>query len=726
MIFRLKQVQPIVILFGLLILMMFPVQAQDSAILLGTGETAAGTFGADNRSDVYRFDADAGSTVAVTVTSEVVSVAVLLTDSNGTTLGEAVSDAGSAVISDVTIETAGQFLVTVFALAESGEYQIVLAVEGTEVEATEAPTEAPAEVTAEATEVVVEETPAATGNGDVVTTFEPSTDILINNGMEVRLQWDTEVDLNLEVRDPRGNTLYYDSRTSPVGGSFGFDANGLCEVISSAPAESATWQPGFLPSGSYEILVFYRQSCADVAQAVSFALSVTVNGQPLDAIEGVIQPPPANTVDSVYLANFVVATDGTATINAGGAYPDTAINQLPVPAAELTANAVAVTRDVAVQGAIFEAQDYIAYTFGAQADEVLSISMNATSGNLDTLLQLVDPNGNLIAVNDDSNGTNSLINNIRIVQTGNYVIVATRYGKDIGGTEGEFELVVSETSAALPPAVANLNLPAGSIEVFLTWATNHDLQLLVRDPVGQSVYDDEPTVTSGGLLAANGNVNCQATADGNPVSYIYWPLGLARPGTYETEVWFQNTCDDTRIAEFNLTIVVNDQVVVVERQVINIGDKYVITFTIGNDGTTTAGQGGFTSNGIASLSEDIANETVLPIQPGTPINASITVDNVFDVYTFEGSADQTVTIFMQQTSQTLDTNLFLIDANGIQVAANDDADPAQITGVQQRPTDSLISNFTLPADGEYRIVATRYGTRYGGTIGTYRLTLQTN
>src|SRR5690606_25695605 len=101
--------------------------------------------------------------------------------------------------------------------------------------------------------------------------------------------------------------------------------------------------------------------------------------------------------------------------------------------------------------------------------------------------------------------------------------------------------------------------------------------------------------------------------------------------------------------------------------------------TIANDATATVGQGGFTSEGIAALADEIATDTMLPIQPGTPINASITVDNVFDVYTFQGSADQTVTIFMQATSQTLDTSLYLIDANGIQIAANDDADPAQIT-----------------------------------------------
>jgi hypothetical protein len=67
-----------------------------------------------------------------------------------------------------------------------------------------------------------------------------------------------------------------------------------------------------------------------------------------------------------------------------------------------------------------------------------------------------------------------------------------------------------------------------------------------------------------------------------------------------------------------------------------------------------------------------------------------------------------------------------VDANGLELVQNDDADETQIIGEQARSTDSLISNFTLPADGVYRIVATRFGTIFGSTLGTYRLTLQVN
>ncbi|MFP4323896.1 MAG: hypothetical protein ACLFTK_15685, partial [Anaerolineales bacterium] len=79
-------------------------------------------------------------------------------------------------------------------------------------------------------------------------------------------------------------------------------------------------------------------------------------------------------------------------------------------------------------------------------------------------------------------------------------------------------------------------------------------------------------------------------------------------------------------------------------------------------------------------------------------------------------------ISMQRTSGTLDTALYLIDPTGLQVANNDDIgtiDPA--TG--ERDTNSLIDGVTLDQDGTYYIIATHYGLQYGGTIGTFNLTL---
>jgi uncharacterized protein YfaP (DUF2135 family) len=683
----------------LLLPAVLPLAAQEAPIGLSPNAPVEGSFGDGNAFDVYALTVTDAGAYSFKVESAAAELAIALLDVSGNTLGEASISAGTAAF-DVADLAAGRYLVSV--AGSSGSYTLSVTTES-----------------ASASE------PAGTGAQDVATTFEIPADVLMNSGMEVRLAWSAPVDLNLEVRDPRGNTLYFDSRTSATGGSFGFDANGLCELITETPVETATWLPGFLPGGSYEILVFYRQSCTQPATDVDFTLNVTVNGTTLPTLQARIAPPASANQDSVYVANFIVADDASGVLNEGGAYPDTAINQLPRAFADLQIGAVAVEREIPVQGAIFESQDYVSYAFEATADEVLGFSATASSGNLDTLLQIVDPNGNLIAVNDDANfSTNSSLSGVRILQTGTYLAVVTRYGKEIGGTEGEFQFVISQANASLDPELASLNLPDGDIQVYLTWNTGADLQLLVRDPVGQSVYDDTPQVNSGGLLASDGNVNCVA-ANGSPVSYIYWPVSLLRPGIYETEVWFQNTCNDTQPVEFTLTIVVRGQVIAVERQLPTIGDRYLISFEVQADGTAVAGAGGFISAGSSILNYQA--ETPLPIMPNQAVNGAITLENAFDVYGFQAQAGQVVTISMQAgAGTTLDTNLFLISPSGVQIVNNDDADPALVIGNEGRTTDSLISVFTIPADGQYLILATRFGTIYGGTVGGYQLSLQFN
>nr|MCU0474789.1 PPC domain-containing protein [Anaerolineae bacterium] len=102
---------------------------------------------------------------------------------------------------------------------------------------------------------------------------------------------------------------------------------------------------------------------------------------------------------------------------------------------------------------------------------------------------------------------------------------------------------------------------------------------------------------------------------------------------------------------------------------------------------------------------------------GQTVNGNITLENKFDVYTFEGTAGQVISINMIRTQGTsLDTKLFLISPSLFEVADNDDAAP----GVT---TDSAITRFTLPETGRYTILATHYGTIYGVTTGPYSLTL---
>jgi hypothetical protein len=679
-----------------LLLGLLPViQAQTAAVPLTSDTPVTGTLDADNIAQVYVFTAATPDTVSLTAVSDSL-LALLLTDETGAIIAQIASAEGGATLETV-LPDAGVYFVTVFrapaeTAADAAAYELTLTLAGGgETAATPVPTEA-----------------TATSNAPI--TYTLPQEILIQSGMEVRLEWTAQVDLNLEVRDPFGFPLFWDSRSTDIGGNFGFDANGLCERIAEVPVETATWTPGFLPTGSYEILVFYRQSCVTPNPTVPFTITTTVNGTVLNVINGSLTAP-LQGQDSVYVANFVVNADGTATINQGGVYPDTSLRVLPADGQALISAAQPIQRDTPTTGAIVGAQPYQTYSFEAAANEVVSISLNRVSGGLDTLLQVIDSAGNLVEVSDDAAGsTNSALTNLRLVSAGTYTIVATRYGKEIGGTEGEFELLLTGASGQLPAEVANLNLPQGAIGISLVWNTSADLQLLVRDPVGDAVFDDEPQVNSGGILAAQGNVNC-VRAEGTPVSYIYWPNGLLRPGTYEIEVWFQSTCNDTTPVDFTLTTLVNNEVVITERQRPQADQRFVVSFTVSNDNTAERGEGGFISNSSTTIPYR-EESPIIAATIGQPASGQITPDNYFDVYVFDGTIGQTVTISMNATSQTLDPKLFLIAPSGAEAAQNDDAE----AGVNKN---SLIQNYELEEDGQYVIIATRYALSFGGTVGSY-------
>lgn len=544
--------------------------------------------------------------------------------------------------------------------------------------------------------------------------------VLLAGGIEIRLTWAASVDMNLEVRDPLGNALRFNARETNNGGTFGLDANAFCQNLVSPATETASWAGGFVPSGSYEILVFYRQSCTQSPQPAAFAVDVTVNGTPLPTVQAELSPPLPNQA-SVYIASFTVSTEGTASLGLSGVYPDSSLNILPAAPGTILAQAQPIERGSTITGALYGAQPYLAYSFEAAADEVVTINLEATSGSLDTLLQLIDSAGNLVAVNDDANAsTNSQLANQRLVTAGRYTIVATRYGKEIGGTEGTFSLSISEGVTSVPASIADLPLIAGDIQVVLAWTTSADLQLLVRDPSGEAVYDDRDSVRSGGLMSVKGNINC-VRAPGNPYSYIYWPQGVLPPGTYEIEVWYQDECRDTAPTTFDLVVIVAGRPVLVERQTPTFGQRYVISFTVAADRTARAGRGGYIGGNSTTL--NYASVTPIAISLNQQVLGTISSDKPFDVYAFNGRTGQVVNILMANSSGTLDTKLFLVGPSGREVADNDDAGAASPTG---RGTDAVISNFTLPEDGQYLVIATRFATIFGGTQGGYTLLVQGN
>ena len=299
---------------------------------------------------------------------------------------------------------------------------------------------------------------------------------------------------------------------------------------------------------------------------------------------------------------MVLEPSGAWTLVNGGVNAGLDVSLFQSQIADATPIAVGTT----VTGTITNSAPAQVYSFEATSGMTVSIDMPALNGSLDSYLVLLGPDNTPLVSNDDRDEATAdagIDRNLTV--DGTYTIIATRYGLTIGGTEGDFNLVVTAVEPTTDATGtdttgdvtgtetgATADLPQGAIEVTLSWLTNADMQLLIRDPAGDSIFDDLPESRSGGILAADGNVGCIEPTT-TPVSYIYWPPNRLLPGVYEIEVWYQNNCDDTTPVNFALTVDVQEQTVINTTQPINVDDRYMITFTVGTDGTTVAGPGGF-------------------------------------------------------------------------------------------------------------------------------------
>ncbi|MEL6307142.1 MAG: PPC domain-containing protein [Chloroflexota bacterium] len=100
---------------------------------------------------------------------------------------------------------------------------------------------------------------------------------------------------------------------------------------------------------------------------------------------------------------------------------------------------------------------------------------------------------------------------------------------------------------------------------------------------------------------------------------------------------------------------------------------------------------------------------------GEPVTGQIDNQTYEQIYTFEGNAGDTIIITMTATDdapERLDSYLVLRDQDGIDLSFDDDS---------AMNLNSRIGPFTLPEDGTYTIVATRFQQANGGSTGGYML-----
>jgi hypothetical protein len=91
----------------------------------------------------------------------------------------------------------------------------------------------------------------------------------------------------------------------------------------------------------------------------------------------------------------------------------------------------------------------LAYTFDAQAGDLIGVDAHATGGTgLDLGFDLYSPDGYLLVTKDDDVGKDPMLDRIELTKSGRYVLLLWNYG----GSTGPFELFVTSPEApATPP-----------------------------------------------------------------------------------------------------------------------------------------------------------------------------------------------------------------------------------------------------------------------------------
>ncbi len=109
--------------------------------------------------------------------------------------------------------------------------------------------------------------------------FETAQEVVLQTGdVQVTLRWDTADDLDLYVRDPFGDEVFYGNPAIASGGLLDVDANAGCTAQMAAPVENIFWPTGEGKPGDYLVTIELFSHCgAEVP--VNFTLTTLIKGE---------------------------------------------------------------------------------------------------------------------------------------------------------------------------------------------------------------------------------------------------------------------------------------------------------------------------------------------------------------------------------------------------------------------------------------------------------------
>lgn len=356
-----------------------------------------------------------------------------------------------------------------------------------------------------------------------------------------------------------------------------------------------------------------------------------------------------------------------------------------------------------LKGSVSNQSPLVYYRFSGKTGSLVTIRITATDGNLDPYVILMDSDLNELAFNDNASGSrNARIAQFALPKDGDYIILATRAGLAGGSTNGSFDLALT---------VGRFTPQPGALTATLSWQSEADLNLFVRDPSGRTVSWSNPEIPSGGLLEIDSNTQCNTPSD-QPVEHIYWPGTALPPGEYEVWVWYQNTCGRNAPADFQLDLSVGGESVLEIDTTLQPGQRLDSSIRVLDEGEGFAVNRGRIVTPTSQQNASEGGDTL--IFYGDTITDTLSNQVYARFYQFNGLAGDQITINAETITGNLDPILVLRTADNQNLAINDDANV---------DTNNALLTYTLPVDGQYVVGVTRFGVQEGTTTGDYQLTL---
>ena len=336
-----------------------------------------------------------------------------------------------------------------------------------------------------------------------------------------------------------------------------------------------------------------------------------------------------------------------------------------------------LTYGVGVAGRLDDRTPFQRYGFDGLRGEFVRVTLTLTSGDLDALLTLSDPDGGLLLTRDEDAKAGQLTAQLRLPGSGAFTLTAARFGFAYGTTAGAYTLQIDRLG---------VSAESGS-------------GLRYGDTVANAITHDSPEVYYSFRAKQGDLVTLVMRRDGGGLDPLLRIVDANRQILVEADD--SQGSPDARI----------------ERWQVPADGQYLIVATrYGEIAGSTTGQFLLTLNKIPDSALGSSPDLAIQMIEGQSAERDLSADRYEVWYVFEARAGERVTVSLARVNGSLDPFVVLLDPGQNELISHDDI-------VDGKERDSLITAFNIPADGKYYVIATRYERVAGTTLGRFRLTV---